>query len=122
MQVTKPQSNGDAYVAVLKACTQLKGAATGCQLHVQISATGLLARDIFVGNARIDMYAKCGFLAIAQEVFNKHPVKDVVSWTSLIGGYCKHERGKEALDCFEQMQIEGVSPDFSTLVCSLKAC
>eukprot|EP00250_Pteridium_aquilinum_P029183 c38703_g1_i1 orf=2-337(+) len=68
------------------------------------------------------MYAKCGLLAEAHNVFDKLQVQDVVSWTALIGGYAEHGLGEESLSCFEEMQHKGASPDAGTFVCCLKAC
>ena len=35
----------------------------------------------------LDMDAKCGWDVEETRVFNSFPIKDVVSWTSLITGY-----------------------------------
>ena len=34
----------------------------------------------------------------------------------------KHGRGHKALNCFEQMQNEGLFPDIITFLCILKSC
>eukprot|EP00250_Pteridium_aquilinum_P032060 c44900_g1_i1 orf=1-327(+) len=68
------------------------------------------------------MYAKCGLLKRAQEVFDSLLARDVVTWTALIAGFAKNEHGKEALKCFDHMQDEGVCPNAVTYVCCLKAC
>ena len=43
-------------------------------------------------------------------------------WNTLISGYAEHDYGKEVLNCFEQMKLEGVSPDAITFLCVLSAC
>ncbi|MCO5588616.1 hypothetical protein L7F22_042573 [Adiantum nelumboides] len=68
------------------------------------------------------MYAKCGALPQAQGVLKKLPFQDVVSCSALITGYAQHGQGQQALECFEQMQQEGASPDIVTYVCILKSC
>lgn len=68
------------------------------------------------------MYAKCGSLAEAQEVFDNLLVQNVVSWNAIITGYVEHGFGEEAMHCFQQTQLVGVSPDAITLACSSKAC
>jgi len=45
--------------------------------------------DLSVGNALIVMYAKCGNIAQAWEVFNELSKADVVSWNSMIAGYAQ---------------------------------
>lgn len=68
------------------------------------------------------MYARCGFVALAREVLDALPSKYVVTWTALIAGYVQCRQGEEALQCFDHMQVEGVSPNATTYVCSLNAC
>lgn len=114
--------NGHIIVALLHACANLKDLARGLQIHEEFLDTELLKRDPFVGSALLDMYAKCGLLSKAQEVFDELSNRDVVSWTALIAGYVEHGHGKKALECFEQMQDGSISPDAITYVCGLKAC
>eukprot|EP00250_Pteridium_aquilinum_P026171 c32486_g1_i1 orf=2-220(+) len=68
------------------------------------------------------MYAKCGSLLDAQEVFEKLCFQDIVSWNALIAGYAEHGPHHEAFSCFECMQRRGVCEDGVTLVSVLKAC
>eukprot|EP00250_Pteridium_aquilinum_P019308 c24389_g10_i1 orf=1-903(-) len=60
------------------------------------------------------MYAKCGSHAEAHKVFEKLACKGVISWNAVIAGCAEHEHGETLLDCLEQMQTEGLSPDFVT--------
>lgn len=109
-------------MSVLKGCISTGSTDKGEEIHAEIERKGFLEGDLVVGNALVDMYAKCGLLSKAQEVFDRLPLHDVVSWNSLIGGYVGHGQSEEALKCFEQMQLEGVSPDAVTYVSSLQAC
>eukprot|EP00250_Pteridium_aquilinum_P034590 c7791_g1_i1 orf=556-1182(+) len=58
--------SGFTYVAVLKACANLKDVIRGQELHNEIARIGL-ERDLFVGSSIVDLYVKCGLLAKAQE-------------------------------------------------------
>jgi pentatricopeptide repeat protein len=58
----------------------------------------------------------------ARNVLEKLPERHVFSWSALIGGYAQQGQGHEALNCFEQMQNDGLSPDMITFICLLKAC
>ena len=110
------------FVALLKSCAKLKDMTKGCEIHAHISKLGWLKTNLFVWNSVVDMYAKCGSVSRARELFEKLHVRDVVSWNALIAGYVQHEHGEEALNCFNKMKREGVAPDAITLACSLKAC
>ena len=115
-------SDGVTYVCILKACGHLKSIERGDDIYIEIVKKGFEG-DELVGNTLVDMYAKCGLLERAQEVFDVLPVFTVVSWTALIAGYADHGRGEEALYHFENMKCEGnIPPDDATLVCALKAC
>ena len=57
-----------------------------------------------------------------REVFQQLLVRNIVSWTSLIVAYVQNGLGDEALECFRQMQNEGVYPDMVAYVCILKTC
>ncbi|MCO5559087.1 hypothetical protein L7F22_012679 [Adiantum nelumboides] len=110
------------YICVLKACAAIGAIDKGKQIHDEILKQGLLEHDTVVGNALVDMYAKCGALSQAQSVLEKLPLRDVVSWNALITGYAQKGQGQQAVDCFEQMQCEGIQPDNVTYVSILKAC
>eukprot|EP00250_Pteridium_aquilinum_P001831 c12039_g1_i1 orf=518-874(+) len=109
------------FVALLKDCTMLKDIKRGGKLHAEITKHGL-ETNIFVGNTLIDFYAKCGSVGKAQDLFDKLPFRDVVSWTVLISGYTLHGHGEEALYCYQRMLGEGISPNVVTFICCLKAC
>eukprot|EP00250_Pteridium_aquilinum_P018650 c24150_g7_i1 orf=3-305(-) len=51
---------GHTFVDLLKACAKLKDLDRGCDIHAEVSRTGLLERDVFIGSALVGMYAKCG--------------------------------------------------------------
>ncbi|KAI5069792.1 hypothetical protein GOP47_0016093 [Adiantum capillus-veneris] len=109
------------YACALKACGNISAVEKGEEIHTEIVREGLF-RKTKLGSALVDMYAKCGALTKAREVFYMLPVRDLISWTALIAGYSEQGHGEEALNCFEEMQDEGLSPDAVTFSCILKAC
>uniref|UniRef100_N1QZM3 Uncharacterized protein n=1 Tax=Aegilops tauschii TaxID=37682 RepID=N1QZM3_AEGTA len=48
--------------------------------------------------------------------------KNLVAWSSMIGGYSRAGMVNEALDLFRDMQAAGVSPDEVTMVSVISAC
>ena len=122
MQLKGISPNSVTFSCVLKACGIVKAAEKGHEIHANIIKDGLLTKDIVLGNALVDMYAKCGNLSKAQEVFDILPKRDVVSWNALIAGYAQYGHCNEVFQCFDQMRREGLSPSAVTLSCVLKAC
>ncbi|KAJ7555613.1 hypothetical protein O6H91_05G046700 [Diphasiastrum complanatum] len=121
MQQTSIPPNTVAFVVVLKACAGIPALEQGKQLHAEIMRRGFES-DVTVGNTLVDMYAKCGCIEDARQVFNNMHIRNVVSWNVMIAGYAQHGLGKKALDLYEQMKKEGVQPSKVTYVVLLKAC
>ncbi|CAM6045422.1 unnamed protein product [Sphagnum compactum] len=109
------------YISMLKACSSPIALQLGKQLNLNIIEAGLGA-DIWIQNALIDMYAKCGSLVDARKVFDTMPQRDVVSWTVMIDALSQHGCGEEALELFGQMKEDGVQPDAITFIGVLSAC
>ncbi|KAL6223013.1 hypothetical protein ACLB2K_006403 [Fragaria x ananassa] len=81
-----------------------------------------LRDNVVVCNALIDMYAKCGDLNNARELFYALPVRTVVSWTSIISACALNGQSKEALDLFCLMLVTGMKPNHLTFLAILQAC
>ncbi|KAI5058787.1 hypothetical protein GOP47_0026957 [Adiantum capillus-veneris] len=110
------------YSCILKACSSVGAADKGQGIHAEIARKGFLENGTVLGNALLDMYIKCGFLVMAQQVFDELPCRNIVSWNVLIAGYCQYDHNEEAVGCFECMKHEGLSPDAVTFACAFKAC
>eukprot|EP01018_Ginkgo_biloba_P015597 Gb_36168 [translate_table: standard] len=109
------------FVSVLCASANIAALEHGKQVHANIIKTGF-EFVLCVGNALVDMYAKCGSIESAQKTFDKMHKQNVVSWNAIISGCAQHGRGKEALQLFEQMQWASVKPDHITFIGILSAC
>lgn len=108
-------------VIVLSACANLGDLSLGRRIH-RYMCDHKVNFDVFVGNALVDMYLKCGDANLARKVFNGMPVKNVVSWNSMISGLVQQGEFKESLNVFRKMQCIGVKPDDVTLVAVLNSC
>ncbi|KAL1807453.1 hypothetical protein ACET3Z_024443 [Daucus carota] len=109
------------YSSVLHACARLAALEAGIQLHSSI-VKNPYSEDVSVGNALIDMYAKCGSIRGARLAFDRMNKRDVVSWNSMVSAYSMHGLGKDALTIFESMQNTDIKPNPLTLVGVLSAC
>ncbi|CAN1230101.1 Pentatricopeptide repeat-containing protein DOT4, chloroplastic [Linum grandiflorum] len=106
---------------VLHACGCSGSVDSGRDVHRYIVEHGLES-DLFVCNSLMDMYAKCGSMEDASRLFMKMPVKDVIAWNTIIGGYGMHGLGKEAVEAFRRMRQEGIEPDQVSFISVLYAC
>ncbi|CAN1842883.1 Pentatricopeptide repeat-containing protein At3g16610 [Linum perenne] len=68
------------------------------------------------------MYAKCGSLEDAHQIFSAINDHDIVSWNALVSAYGLHGKGQSALLLFGQMKEMGIAPDEITLLATLQAC
>uniref|UniRef100_A0A803Q7J0 Pentatricopeptide repeat-containing protein n=1 Tax=Cannabis sativa TaxID=3483 RepID=A0A803Q7J0_CANSA len=78
----------------------------------------------YLGNALVDMYAKCGKLNSAREVFDELKMKPVSCWNAMIAGLAVHGGSEEALELFAEMEnrLDEVSPNRVTFIGVLIAC
>nr|KYP76558.1 Pentatricopeptide repeat-containing protein At2g20540 [Cajanus cajan] len=113
--------NDYTLVAVLSACSRLGDLEMGKWVHVYAESVGYKG-NLFVGNALIDMYAKCGVIVSAVDVFNCLDVKDIITWNTIINGLAMHGYASDALRLFEEMKGAGEKPDGVTFVGILSAC
>ncbi|KAM0894471.1 hypothetical protein ACQ4PT_024434 [Festuca glaucescens] len=111
------------FVAVLGACARLGALDAGRWVHAYVGRTRAGRNvDGLVGNALLDMYAKCGAVEQAAEVFDAMAWRDVYTYTSMISGLAAHGRGEDALALFADMRRAGVKPNKVTFLGVLSAC
>eukprot|EP01018_Ginkgo_biloba_P003811 Gb_10356 [translate_table: standard] len=113
MQLAGEKSNPITIASVLPACANLATLRYGKEIHDYTIRSGFIS-VVFVGNAVIDMYAKCGNVKDACLVFDKMFQRDVISWNAMIAGYAKNNYCKEALTLFHKMQLAGIKPNAIT--------
>lgn len=121
MQVLGMKPDQVTMLSVISACANLGALdqAKWIRLYVDRNRFGGYLR---VNNALIDMYAKCGSLERAREVFDKMQRRNVISWTSMINAFAVHGDASNALSYFNQMKHENVEPNGVTFVGVLYAC
>jgi pentatricopeptide repeat protein len=91
-------------------------------IATEIRKQGLLQTDAVLVTALVDMYAKCGRIEKAREVFKCIPIDSVAPWNALIAGYAQHGLFEEALKCFEEMKLAGVHADAVTFTSVSECC
>ncbi|CAN1141905.1 Putative pentatricopeptide repeat-containing protein At3g11460, mitochondrial [Linum perenne] len=108
-------------VGVLSSCAHLGAQGIGMEVERHMHACGFVSNP-FLNNALINMYARCGNLVKARQIFDSLPVKSLISWTAIIGGYGIHGHGEIAVELFDDMIRMGTRPDGAAFVNVLSAC
>ncbi|CAN6442161.1 unnamed protein product [Victoria cruziana] len=110
-----------SYVGILSACTGAVSLKKGSSVHACVVQNGF-DQNVSIGNALVDMYAKCGSIKDASKVFERMSSRNVISWNAMVTGYAQHGCADEALDLFQKMQQAGMMPDHITYIAVLSAC
>ncbi|XP_048333027.2 pentatricopeptide repeat-containing protein At2g20540 isoform X2 [Ziziphus jujuba] len=121
MQMLGIEPDEISVVSVLPACAQLGALEVGKWIHIYSERIGLL-RSTCICNALIEMYAKCGCIDPALQLFNQMLERDVISWSTVIGGLANHGKAREAIGLFQDMQRAGIEPNGITFLGLLSAC
>ncbi|XVF44562.1 hypothetical protein PTKIN_Ptkin02bG0134700 [Pterospermum kingtungense] len=123
MRVLGPKANEVTMVSVLCACAHLGALGLGRLMHFHVMDNGL-PMTLVLRTSLVDMYAKCGAIEEALDVFRgvSNGKGDVLLWNAMIGGFATHGLVKEALELFAEMQVVGIVPDEITYLSLLSAC
>ncbi|KAK9098947.1 hypothetical protein Syun_025992 [Stephania yunnanensis] len=118
---TKP--NAVTMVSIISACSSIGASRPARMFHKYTIPTGL-DTNAPVSSALIDMYAKCGDLEKARQVFDEMDgsSRTVVSWSAMIGAEGLHGKAREALHFLSTMKGQGLEPNEITYISVLSAC
>ncbi|KAL6205375.1 hypothetical protein ACLB2K_022635 [Fragaria x ananassa] len=109
-----PTPDEYTFTSVLKACAGLLRVTEGGKVHCLVTKFGC-EENLFVRNSLTDMYFKFGKVGVAQKLFDEMRVRDVVSWNTLVAGYCVSGEVGEARRVFGGM-VEKSSFSWSTMI------
>ncbi|KAK9274427.1 hypothetical protein L1049_019242 [Liquidambar formosana] len=112
--------NSVTFTNVLPACARVGLLRPGKEIHAKSIHMGSTF-ELFVSNALTDVYAKCGCLNLARNVFNIS-LRDEVSYNTLIMGYSQTCDCAESLNLFSEMGLVGLKHDTVSFVGVLSAC
>ncbi|GFQ02688.1 putative pentatricopeptide repeat-containing protein at3g25060 mitochondrial [Phtheirospermum japonicum] len=115
----KPDSS--TFTVAIKACTSSMDLESGEEIWKNAVEFGY-GDDIFVGSSVLNLYTKFGKMDEAMSVFDKMSRRDVVSWSTMITGFVKSGRAKEAIGFYRKMQEEGLKGDGVVILALIQAC
>lgn len=110
-----------ALVGLFSACARLGALELGNWARSLIDNDEILSVPA-LGTTLIDMYAKCGSVVQAWEVFKELKEKDLVSWNAAISGLAMNGHVKAAFGLFGKMEKSAIQPNGNTFVGLLSGC
>ncbi|KAI3695691.1 hypothetical protein L1987_78690 [Smallanthus sonchifolius] len=108
-------------LGVISACSQL-GVLDAAESVINDYVGPTLLSSLRVSTSLIDMYAKCGNLKKASQVFDTTTGKDLFCYSTMIAAYANHGSGREAITLFEEMKSYNLEPDTTTFIGVLSGC
>lgn len=94
--------------SVVSACASLCAVKEGRAIHARVIKFDKFCNDLVISNALVDMYAKCSMIKEARWIFDRMPIRNVVSETSMVSGYAKVASVKTARTMFSKMMERNV--------------
>ncbi|OIW04602.1 hypothetical protein TanjilG_18079 [Lupinus angustifolius] len=97
--------NEVTVASILPACANLGALEIGQRIEEYARKNGFF-KNLYVGNAVLEMYAKCGNIDVAWRVFEEiGTLGNVCSWNSMIMGLAVHGQCSKALELYDQMMV-----------------
>ncbi|KAJ6802248.1 putative pentatricopeptide repeat-containing protein, mitochondrial [Iris pallida] len=121
LSVGRPLPDSSTFTVSLKACAQLSDLSSGVEVRSHADSLGY-SRDLFVCSSLVNLYAKCGDMEGAAEVFDGMPKRDLVSWTTMVTGFVNARQPVEAIQAYRRMRLDGVEEDGIVMVGLARAC
>ncbi|XP_057801392.1 pentatricopeptide repeat-containing protein At2g37310 [Salvia miltiorrhiza] len=100
--------DGVTAVSVLQACAQSSDLVTGMAVH-QYVIENEIEMELSLCNSIVGVYAKCGSLDYARELFEEMSEKDEITYGTIISGYMVHGFTEEAMSVFREKRKPGLS-------------
>ena len=121
MQSQNIKPDSFTLVSVIPALAELSVTRQAKWMHGLV-IRNCLDKNVFVMTALVDMYAKCGAIRTARNLFDTMEERHVTTWNAMIDGYGTHGLGKDAVELFNDMQKGTIKPNDITFLCVISAC
>ncbi|KAK8951611.1 Pentatricopeptide repeat-containing protein [Platanthera zijinensis] len=106
--------------SLLRRCAAVSALRPGRQAHVRALVSGLLPHPTLETDILL-MYARCGQLPLARQVFDQMPDRPLHSWNILLSSYAQSALFHYALALLPPLLSSGLYPDHFTLPSLLKS-
>ncbi|CAO2828675.1 unnamed protein product [Amaranthus hypochondriacus] len=120
LQGTKFDRKNFPFATMLSIAADTANLEMGRQIHCQSIVTSALS-ELKVGNALLDMYARCGRFDEANLIFRKLSDEDTIPWTTMMSALVQNGYHEKGMDVFAEMCRASVNPDQATFASILRA-
>lgn len=93
----------------------------GSMAHAHLTKSGLGAEPL-LSNVLLNVYAKAGRLLECAKLFDEMPLKDIISWCTLISGCVSRGLDMEAFGLLKRVYRSGLMPNHFIISSVLKGC
>lgn len=108
-------------ISMLDACAIHECLMEGIRIHANIIGSGLES-EIVLATGLVNMYAKCGRLENASELFISLTEQNTILWTAMIQGCLQQDHSGRALELYRRMFLEALLPDSVTYSSIFDSC
>lgn len=114
MQEAGVEPDEVTMVSVISLCAVFGSLELGEWVHTFLRKHRI-EMDVEVSTALVNMYAKCGCIERANDIFEAMHVKDTKAWSSMIMGFAIHGLADDAMETFSKMEDAMVNASSLTL-------
>ncbi|KAM6559599.1 hypothetical protein CsatA_028838 [Cannabis sativa] len=109
-----------SFLSAVTAVSQLQQLKLAQEIHAYV-IKNLRVVPLYIQNAVIAMYSRCGSVDISFSIFHGMPERDVVSWNTMVSAFVHNGLDDEALMLVYEMQKQKVTIDSVTVTALLSA-
>lgn len=118
MKLEEIKPDSITYVMISSVSTHLE---LGKEVHCETVKLGL-DLELCLGNALIDMYAKCKQMEDSIKLFDSMRIRDIVTWNTVISACVHHDDCDLGFRMCRNLSNEGLIPDSVTFLSLLPIC
>ncbi|KAG8363824.1 hypothetical protein BUALT_Bualt19G0062400 [Buddleja alternifolia] len=109
-------------LSILPVCAQLRNLQVGKEIHGYVFRRPALNGDTSIGNALINLYAKCGCTEAAYWTFSLISRKDLISWNTMLDAFGGSLLETQFTDLVGCMFLDGIKPDEVAILTVVQFC
>ncbi|XP_077216085.1 PPR superfamily protein [Tasmannia lanceolata] len=118
---SKIHINSSLFPSLLKASSSAHSLHFSLQLHCILLKTGHVSEPI-TANSLISMYSKFSLVESAHQMFDKMPLRDEITWKSMIMCYIRNGYFLESVEMLKEMLNLGFEPQSELIASVVSVC